>query len=110
MVEQAEGFGLRFHPKAKAAILPAQDTPEYVAPSVTAVKHESLQGWWWIAEFLPKRIKDPTAGYEPRWIIPRGRHRHVADGAKIHAAVFDRMAGGKSYRPPNIPSTRSQVQ
>ncbi len=45
MVEQAEAFGLRFQPKAKAAILPAQDTEDYAAPTVTAVQHESLRGW-----------------------------------------------------------------
>src|SRR5712692_6354983 len=54
MVEQAEAFGLQFHPKAKAAILPAQDTPQYIAPNPTALLHESLQGWWWIAKFIPK--------------------------------------------------------
>jgi uncharacterized protein (DUF2235 family) len=44
MVDQAEAFGLRFQPKAKAEILPPQDTPKAAAPSITATQHESLRG------------------------------------------------------------------
>src|ERR1035437_3175399 len=61
MVEKAEEFGLRLQPKAKAAILPMQDPPSDVAPSVTAPMHESLRGLWWIVEFVPKRFRDPAA-------------------------------------------------
>ncbi len=54
MVEQAKVFGLRFQPKAEVAVIPVQDTAAFVAPSATAMQHESLRGFWWIAEFVPK--------------------------------------------------------
>jgi uncharacterized protein (DUF2235 family) len=103
MVEQAEAFGLRFRPQAKAVILPAQDTSQYVAPNPAALQHESLKGWWWIAEFIPKRIKDPAAGFAERWIIHAGRPRYVAENSKIHSSVSERMNLLSSYRPTNLP-------
>lgn len=103
MVGEAEAFGLRFHSKAMSVILPAMDTSEYVAPNPTAKQHESLQGWWWIAEYLPKPIKDPALGFKTRWVIPAGRHRHVTENAKIHESVFERMRLDDTYKPPNIP-------
>lgn len=109
MVEQAEAFGLRFQPKAKAAILPAQDTAQYVAPSVTALKHESLHGAWWIVEYVPKRIRDPARGFAPRWIIPAGRPRHVNENAQIHASVFERWERLPAYQPPNLPQNFVKV-
>jgi uncharacterized protein (DUF2235 family) len=110
MVAQAEIFGLRFNPKAKAIILPEKDTPQYVAPNSAADQHESLLGWWWIAEFIPKSIRDPAAGFATRWIIPGGRHRHVAEGSTIHASVFERKKRLPSYAPPNLPTQSVQVQ
>lgn len=109
MVDQAKGFGLRFQPKATAAILPAQDTPQNAAPNVTAMQHESLHGWWWFVEFVPKRIRDPSRGFAPRWIIPLGRHRYVHEHANIHASVFERRERLPAYQPPNLPQTFEKV-
>ena len=78
MVSQAENFGVRFNPKAKAIILPKENTSDYAAANVNATLHISLRGWWWISEFLPKLIKDPTSGFKSRWIIPWGRYRYVS--------------------------------
>ena len=103
MVEQAERFGLRFEPRSKAVILPPRDTKDYAAPDPKGQKHESLKGWWWIAEFLPKRIEDPAAGFATRWIIHAGRHRYVAQDAKIHPSVYERMKAVPGYRPANLP-------
>ena len=111
MVEQAETFGLRFNPMAKAIVMPTQNTAQYAAPDSAATKHESLSGLWWIVEFLPKRIRDPQTGYATtRWIIPSGRHRHVAENSSIHASVFDRMNRVPSYQPPNLPKQSMRIQ
>lgn len=104
MVEQAEVSGLRFLPKARDVILPAQDTSQNAAPNPTAIQHESLQGWWWIAEYIPKQIKDPTRGFATRWILHQGHHRFVADNANIHTSVFERMDKMPAYRPSNLPA------
>lgn len=110
MVREAESAGLRFHPTAKAAIIPAADTPRYAAPNSLAMKHESLRGLWWIVEFMPKQVRDPAQNFASRWIIPQGRPRFVAGGARIHQAVFDRKTGIKTYQPPNIPSSCTRIE
>ena len=103
MQGQAEAFGLYFYPLSVSIILPEQDTSKYVSPSATAMLHESLQGWWWIAEYVPKRIQDPSLNFEARWILHGGCHRYVSDGAMIHSTVFERMEKCASYNPPNLP-------
>jgi uncharacterized protein (DUF2235 family) len=103
MVEHARSAGLRFDQRAEATILPTQDTPGDVAPNTAGPTHESLRGLWWALEYLPKLIHDPAHGFEPRWIIHRGRHRYIAEGAHIHQSVFDRMNLVATYRPPNLP-------
>jgi len=103
MVREAERFGLRTNAAAKAAIIPAASTFAYSAPSATAKKHESLHSFWWIPEFLPKRIKDPDNHWAPKWIVPLGRHRQVREDARIHPSVFDRQASDPIYCPPNLP-------
>lgn len=110
MVEQAKTSGLRFQPKAETAVIPMQDTPEYVAPSATAMQHESLRGLWWIAEFVPKRIRDPAHAFAERWIIHAGRHRHVNEDSNIHASVFERKNRIPSYMPPNLPNNFTKVE
>jgi uncharacterized protein (DUF2235 family) len=109
MVEQAETSGLRFNSKALEVILPQADTADYVAPDPAAPQHESLRGLWWIAEYIPKRVKDAAAGYATRWIIHAGRHRHVADGSNIHWSVAERMRRVPAYWPSNMPSNVSEV-
>ena len=104
MVGQAERFGVRFNPEAKAIVIPEQDTQDYAAARASAVQHESLQGWWWIAEFVPKSIKDPANDFKPRWIVPRGRYRHVLENSKIHGSIFERMKNNRpAYKPTNLP-------
>ena len=103
MVGKAEASQLKLNQTARDIILPAYDTSEYVAPNPAAMKHESLHGWWWIAEYFPKRIKDPAAGFANRWIIHAGRHRYVPSGSKIDPSVFGRMESVPSYKPTNLP-------
>jgi hypothetical protein len=77
---------------------------------VNGPPNESLSGWWWLVEFLPKRIKDPAANFAPRWIIHWGRHRHVGDNAKIHMSVLERKKLVAGYDPPNLPADHELVQ
>jgi uncharacterized protein (DUF2235 family) len=109
MLEQARQWGLRFEPSAEALILPAVSTKSSAAPDPTALQHESLRGLWWLAEFIPKRIKDPAADFKPRWIIHCGRHRYVAVGSKIHASLLERRRRLPTYSPPNLPAQYVEV-
>ncbi len=110
MLGHAEAAGLVFNPQAKAVVLPVQDTPSQAAPRADAEQHESLRGWWWIVEFLPKRIKDPAANFASRWMLHAGRPRYLVQNAKIHATVIKRKALLPSYRPRNLPGQFIEVQ
>jgi uncharacterized protein (DUF2235 family) len=111
MVGQAETAGLFINQQMKATVLPQRDVPgaNYVAPCAGGPLHESLKGWWWLAEFIPKRYRDPSANFATRWMIHAGRHRHVNDGAKIHQSVFDRTKLVSTYQPTNLPSRYQRV-
>jgi hypothetical protein len=70
--------------------------------------HESLQGLWKAAEYLPRTYRDPAANWKTRWKIYAGERRFIADGALIHQSVFERkLVGG--YDPPNLP-TKYQIE
>jgi len=109
MVGHAESAGLKVDAVAKARILPGGDHTEQASPRVDAPIHESLDGFWWLAEYLPKRIKDPAANFATRWIIHGGRPRFVADGANVHVSVFQRMDQVADYRPVNLPKSLTRV-
>ena len=121
MVNQAKGFGLLFQPKAEAAVIPEKDTSDYSAPSAEAIIHESLQGLWWIPEFIPLRrwrildsIRNPAEEtqehWEQHWIINAGKHRQVNENSNIHESVFKRKSLDPTYLPPNLPSKFVKVK
>jgi uncharacterized protein (DUF2235 family) len=105
MAEKAEAAGLILDQEMKAAILPAQNAPgsAYAAPFAGGPPNESLKGWWWIPEYLPKSYKDPAANFEKRWRLNRGRHRYVVADAEIHPSVYERKNLVVGYHPPNLP-------
>jgi uncharacterized protein (DUF2235 family) len=106
MTETAETAGLIIDPAMRAVVLPAQNVPGgYAAPFAGGPANESLTGWWWIPEFIPKPYRDPAAKFEKRWMIHAGRHRHVAAGAVIDPSVRARMSMNLEppYNPPNLP-------
>lgn len=74
-------------------------------PDPLAPLHKSLQGWWWILEFFPRRFYDsrltPPAW---RWKLPLASPRHIATDARIDPSVCERIAGDPTYRPLNLPS------
>jgi uncharacterized protein (DUF2235 family) len=109
MVEEAKKCELRFDPSTEATILPALSNQYTAAPDPTAQQHESLSGFWWLAEYLPKRIKDLATGFKSRWIIHLGRHRYVAAGSKVHASLLERRSRLPNYSPPNFPAQFVQI-
>jgi uncharacterized protein (DUF2235 family) len=109
MVDQAKSSGVQFDAAAEALILPVSAGGAYAPANVTAPQHESLKGPWWIAEFIPKKIRDPAADFAARWIIHAGRHRFVRDGEAIDVSVKQRMQDITSYKPGNLPSTFAET-
>lgn len=104
MVDEAELAGLKVDAQRKADILGAKRP--YVAPDpLTKNQHESLHGFWWIAEFWPKLVHKETA--LGRWhkslYVNFGRRRWIAPDPLVHESVELRLSGVPSYRPSNLP-------
>jgi uncharacterized protein (DUF2235 family) len=103
MIDEARQAGLTFNPAALEYELPTKIWPDSAPPDPLAKQHESLKGWWWIAEIIPKRYKDPANNWKPTWKIPLGERRFIRTDATIHRSVALRQQAC-SYDPPNLPS------
>jgi uncharacterized protein (DUF2235 family) len=106
MLSEACDFGLRIdlcHTQMilgrTAAVL---RPPRYVSPDPTAKLHHSLHGAWWSVELLPHQYYSEPDG-DPKWRIPLGARRAIAEGSLIHESVLERMSQIKDYRPANLP-------
>jgi uncharacterized protein (DUF2235 family) len=112
MLCEAELAGLRVDPQRKADILGGK--PPYVAPDpLTKNQHESLHGWWWIAEFWPKivNVKNAQGAWKKSISINFGRRRLIAPGSSFHESVEQRMANAvPAYKPSNLPDDGVVVQ
>ena len=85
---------------------------EYVVPDAMAELHDSMTPGWKVLEFLPKRTRWselPGRRGLLGWYLPCAERRIIPEGATIHRAVLDRMAGRLGYKPANLP-TRYQVE
>jgi uncharacterized protein (DUF2235 family) len=111
MVCEAELAGLMIDFDRKADILGGK--PPYVAPDPhTTNQHESLHGWWWIAEFWPKIVSVLTAQgeWKKSLRLNLARRRWISPNSLVHESVDERLSDGSlSYRPSNLPQERHIV-
>ncbi len=111
MLCEAEITGLNIELHRKADILGGK--PPYVAPDPsTNYQHESLHGWWWIAEVWPKIVNVQTAqGTWHRSVrVNLARRRWIAPGSLIHESVEQRLTNATlAYRPNNVPQQRRVI-
>jgi len=110
MLLEAEAAGLRVDRQRQADILGAR--PPYVAPdAATRNQHESLKGWWWIAELWPKVSHRQAAPgvWKPYLRVNLGRRRFIPSDALVHQSVQERMASVADYKPRNLPEQRRIV-
>ena len=112
MIDQAEAAGLRVDLTMVDHLVWGLARPGsghvYVAPDATAQLHVSLEGAWWILEYLPKQEKWkewPDRKCYLGCYIPDAEPRPIPEGAIIHRSVLERMAKVASYRPINMPSS-----
>lgn len=63
-------------------------------------QHESLRGIWWLGEFAPKLVYDPSTGHR-RPAIGLGHRRQLRAGERIDGSVIARLRE-TSYAPPNL--------
>jgi uncharacterized protein (DUF2235 family) len=73
-----------------------RNLPDYVTPDRDATKHESLDGAWWLLEYLPQH--DPHEG-KRGLIWPKGRYRAIPEGSVLHQSVVE-----GPYAPASLPS------
>jgi uncharacterized protein (DUF2235 family) len=82
--ESAAGAGLLVNDDRRKEVL-ANSVPEPWLED----QHESLEGAWWMAEYL-RNWKNP------------GRHRFVLDGALMDNSTLRRIQEKTGYSPPNL--------
>lgn len=111
LLREAELAGLSVDPKRKAEILGGK--PPNVAPDPnTKNQHESLRGWWWIAEFWPKvvHIETPQHTWRRSIRVNLARRRWISPNSLVHRSVEERLANPTlGYRPSNLPQQRQIV-
>ncbi len=112
MLCEAELAGLSVDPHRKADILGGK--PPYVPPDpVTKNQHESLQGFWRIAEVWPKVVhRQSVQGAWHRSIrLNLGRRRWISPGSLVHRSVEQRLNDTRlGYKPKNLPGQRGVVE
>ena len=105
MLCEAEAAGLLLDPQKVIDVLGG--SIPYVPPAPNAMLHKSLHGFWWLAEFWPKRVYHQITGQAKwKWIIwPNfAKRRLIPEGARIHQTTLDRMADpATNYHPKNLP-------
>jgi len=84
----------------------------YGAPDPLAEINNSMNAGWAFVEFLPRKV--PKTSFLRQLQIgriywPVFDYRRVPEGAKLHAAVIERLAGRTDYRPPNLPDRYEMV-
>ncbi len=100
MLAEASAAGLRLEQNKVEKImgLPSainiKGLPHYVRPDNNACLHQSLEGAWWILEFLPHQDPHIDGG----WYIPMGRMRTIPPGSWIHESVLT-----SRWKPPLLP-------
>jgi uncharacterized protein (DUF2235 family) len=98
VLEGAEKAGLAIDANRKTTVL------NVTKPSATPcddLKHESLQGAWWLAEFLPKmQWRDDLR--RSALAVDLGRHRDILEGELINKCALERLCDRTDYRPKNL--------
>jgi uncharacterized protein (DUF2235 family) len=87
MLDEAEPHGLRVDQQKKREILGG--TAPFVPPDPHGPIHESLAGWWNLAEYVPKPHYDRQTRRQERR-ANRFRRRTIPGSSIMHWSVFER--------------------
>ena len=105
MLDEAIAAGLVVDPEKVETIL-GNLSVNHVKPDPNGKMHKSLCGFWWVAEFIPKRHFDWKRKVEARR-MNLGRRRAIPPGSLIHRAAFER---GEVYvKQMKLPSDAIKV-
>lgn len=87
MIEEAKGAGLFVDAAKQAAVLGLSGNPAYTPSQPNAKMHESLKGFWNLAEFVPKRHwNSDKAKWEHRMNLYR--KRQIPAGSLVHDSAY----------------------
>jgi uncharacterized protein (DUF2235 family) len=104
MLDEATAKGLLVDEAKRDAVLGRGGDRRHTPPDARAAAHESLKGFWNLAEFVWKRHYDRATGREG-WRMNLYRRRTIPHGALVHAAAYER---GEAYRS-RIPADATRV-
>jgi uncharacterized protein (DUF2235 family) len=88
MIEEAVKAGLEVNGSQVKEVL-GKGSNAYVAPDPNAIAHESLSGWWNLAEIVPKRHYDWKTGETHRRMNWWSR-RTIPPKSFVHESAFER--------------------
>ena len=92
MLEEARTAGLHVDQGRQDEIMGRQPGSTYAPPDPDACIHESLQGYWKLAEWVRRPHYDWKTGQTTKR-RNRGRRRTIPTGALLHQSVFARQSG-----------------
>ncbi len=104
MLQEAKAAELGVLADKEKEILGGGTSRQYVPPNPQADPHESLKGWWNLAEFIPKRHYNWTKKCEERR-MNLYRRRTIPKNALVHDSAYER--GAEYIR--KVPSTATRV-
>jgi uncharacterized protein (DUF2235 family) len=104
MLDEATAKGLLVDEEKCKAVLGRGGNRRYVPPDARAAAHESLKGFWNLAEFVWKKHYDRATRREA-WRMNLYRRRTIPPGSLVHAAAYER---GEAYRS-RIPADAIRV-
>lgn len=102
MLCEARKAGLLIDDQTAQDILGRTPGSPFTHGSPEAKAHESLTGWWPLAEFIPKRHYNWRNGTEERR-MNLFRRRTIPEGSLVHDSVVERLKLVPAYRPSNLP-------
>jgi len=98
MMQEAKASGLRIDPGRESQVLGRSKSTGNVEPDPNGKLHESLTGFWNLAEFVPKQHYD-WATKKTSYRLNFYRRRTIPPRSLVHKSVFMR-SGGYSSRVP----------
>ena len=103
---EAKAAGLIMDNGMLARLLGQEPSPRgtlHVTPDPAGMLHESLKGFWWVMEILPRRQWNPRGG-KMCWAWAPARPRSMPNNPFVHRSVEGRMQLVPAYRPVNLPA------
>jgi len=99
MIAEAKLQGLQVD-DAKVDMVLGRTNTDFAKPNCDAELHESLAGFWKIAEFIPKKHFEFATG-KTSWRANRFRRRAIPPQSFVHESAFSRKDNYKNCLPPD---------